>query len=225
MRICCGAFKTSPVSAIQVELGGLPLDLRQKQLIMNYWVNLKGHSENGHPTVRTLLPCWESERAKRECFAWKSKRVADYMMLAEMQLSPTVSLPVTPPWLFPIVSVDFCVLDKVKSRRFLGNVYELVEERLGAFHSSSIAVYTDGSKDPNSGCTDFAVVIPVLQVTIKKKTPDHLVVFTVELLAISAAMQWVADSQEKDVIICSNSSSALSSIQNFKSSSRQDLIN
>ena len=36
LRLCCVAFKTSPVSTVQVEMGEMPLHLRRKQLKMNY---------------------------------------------------------------------------------------------------------------------------------------------------------------------------------------------
>ncbi len=59
LRLCCGAFKTTHVSALQVEVDEITLQIRRKQLMMNYWVNLQSHSEDRHPTVKVLLPCWE----------------------------------------------------------------------------------------------------------------------------------------------------------------------
>ncbi|XP_051991578.1 zinc-alpha-2-glycoprotein-like isoform X2 [Xyrauchen texanus] len=49
LRICCGAYPSSPVSALQVEMGEMPIHLRRKQLILAYWVNLKGQKDS-HPT-------------------------------------------------------------------------------------------------------------------------------------------------------------------------------
>ena len=53
LRVCSGAFKSSPVPALQVEMGDMPLELRRKQLMGNYWANLRGHSES-HPTKGVL---------------------------------------------------------------------------------------------------------------------------------------------------------------------------
>ncbi len=36
LKLCCGAFKTTPLSALQVEMGEFPLELRRKQLMVNY---------------------------------------------------------------------------------------------------------------------------------------------------------------------------------------------
>ncbi len=78
LRIVAGL---SPACAIQVEMGELPLHLRYKQLMMNYWANLKGHNEEKHPTVKGLNPCWESLKAKDECFVWSSNKMAKEMGL------------------------------------------------------------------------------------------------------------------------------------------------
>lgn len=42
MRVCLGAMKTSPISALQVEMGEMPLELRRKQIAVTYWINLQG---------------------------------------------------------------------------------------------------------------------------------------------------------------------------------------
>ncbi len=52
LRVCSGAFKTSPVPALQ-EMGEMPLALRRRQLMTNYWANLQGHNDF-HPTKEVL---------------------------------------------------------------------------------------------------------------------------------------------------------------------------
>jgi len=80
LRICIWAVRTSPVCAIQVETGKMPLGLRRKQLLVNYWVNLIGH-EGIHPTKKVLQACWESKRVKEvkrvwmeRCVLWKKSQ-------------------------------------------------------------------------------------------------------------------------------------------------------
>ncbi len=90
LRLCCGAFKTTPVSALQVEVGEMPFKIRRKQSMMNYWVNLQGHSEDRHPTVNVFLLCWEEERSKQKCFAWNSDKEARDMILSQKRYIPTV---------------------------------------------------------------------------------------------------------------------------------------
>ena len=216
LRLCCGAFKTTPASALQVEMGEMPLRIRHKQLMMNYWTNLQGHSEDHHPTTKVLLPCWERERAKRECFAWSSETVARDMSLNQKRYIPTVPLSVTPPWLFPSVSIDFYILEKVQVHKDFGNIAVLVEDRLQTLYQTFIPEYTDGSKDPNTGSTGFALSIPTLKVSVKRRTS----VYTVEMIAIATALQWIEELQIKKVILCTDSCSALMSLQSYTSHSR-----
>lgn len=35
LRLCCGAFKTTPVAALQVEMNEMPLDIRRNQIALN----------------------------------------------------------------------------------------------------------------------------------------------------------------------------------------------
>ena len=44
LRLCCGAFRTSPVPALLVENGEMPLWLRRIKLGLQYWVKLRGCS-------------------------------------------------------------------------------------------------------------------------------------------------------------------------------------
>lgn len=46
LNVCCGAKKTTPVSALQVEMGGMPLEIRREQISVVYWAHLGGHGEN-----------------------------------------------------------------------------------------------------------------------------------------------------------------------------------
>lgn len=53
LRECCGAIKITPVLALQVLTGEMLLELRRKQLMVNYWVDLKGQAEQ-HPAKQLL---------------------------------------------------------------------------------------------------------------------------------------------------------------------------
>lgn len=48
MRICCGAIKTSPIASLQVEMGEMPIGLRCKYNLLNYWANIRGCSKDDH---------------------------------------------------------------------------------------------------------------------------------------------------------------------------------
>lgn len=69
LRICCGAFRSSPVTALQVEMGETPLDIREIHLKIIYWTGIKGHFTN-HPVKKILESCWEYEQTYLNSFDW-----------------------------------------------------------------------------------------------------------------------------------------------------------
>lgn len=46
LRICSGAFKTSPVDSLYADTEELPLDLCQEELGLRYMIKLRGSPEN-----------------------------------------------------------------------------------------------------------------------------------------------------------------------------------
>ena len=53
IRTCTEAFKTSPISALQVEVSDMLLRIRTDQIMAAYWVSFEGHGAL-HPTKATL---------------------------------------------------------------------------------------------------------------------------------------------------------------------------
>ena len=53
LRICLGAYRTSPVSSLQVLTHGPPLEFRREQLSLQYCTKLKSNTLN--PTHKTVF--------------------------------------------------------------------------------------------------------------------------------------------------------------------------
>lgn len=85
----------------------------------------------------------------------------------------------------------------------------------------TVQIYTDGSKDSESGITAAAVYIPHFKVKISKIISNHISVFT-EIIAIFLALQWI-EVQPIRSVICTDSLSVLSLLSG-KSTARQDMI-
>ncbi len=109
LRICLGAIRTSPVCALQVEAGEMPLWIRRKQLVANYWINLRGHGEN-HPTKKVLQNCWEKERRKKESFGWTGDLIAKEMDIYDKEFASTVVWTNKPIWTMENTKVDIELL-------------------------------------------------------------------------------------------------------------------
>jgi len=58
LRICLGAYRTSPVSSLQVFAHELPVELRREQLSLPYCTKLKSNTLN--PTHKTVFQPWAS---------------------------------------------------------------------------------------------------------------------------------------------------------------------
>ncbi|CAC5406125.1 unnamed protein product [Mytilus coruscus] len=86
-------------------------------------------------------------------------------------------------------------------------------------------IYTDGSKDPASGKTGYAFLIPSRLVASYKRTSDNLSVYTTEMTAIYHSLMWLFSNQQpgQKVVILTDSYSAIQSIQN-NVSSRPDIL-
>ena len=209
LRICCGAFRTSPVPALQVETGEMPLHLRRLKLSMAYWVNLKGNNAS-HPTKEVLNECWEYGRSQICSFGWESNRLASQLEIEDITCSKTLPLATTSPWLF-------------SSPRVIIETKENVGQYLSMCYNTT-KIYTDASKDCE-GKTGIGVYIPESDIYIKKRATDQLSIFAAEMAAIIIALQWLEETRLPKAIICSDSMSSLTSIQNGESTCRQDLLN
>jgi ribonuclease HI len=223
LRISCGAFRTSPIPAMQVEMAEMPLDVRRLQLKMSYWSTLKGHDEN-HPVKKILEKCWEYGKGEINSFGWNVGKEAQNIGINNINISPTVVIPSIPPWLFLKPDVDLTLQDKMKKKEIIITKDIVVKQHLSQEYYNSIQIFTDGSKSPDTGLTAAAVFIPHFKYSIERRITDHVSVYTAEMIGILMALQWVEEVHPRDVVICSDSYSALMSINSGKSASRQDIL-
>lgn len=60
LRICSGAFRTTPISALLVEVGETPLHIRRQKLGLQYWARLTGLKHDSSAKC-LLTDYWEFE--------------------------------------------------------------------------------------------------------------------------------------------------------------------
>jgi len=187
LRLCTGAFCTSSAVAMQVEMGEMPLQLRREQLAANYWANLQGQGRS-HPTRAVWQFCWEHEKVKIQSFGWVGDTIGKEMGLEGKEFSPTVPLPVRPPWLLWQTSVDLEILNTHLRNRAEVDICQIFCDRMSDRYGEYLVIFTDGSKDPESGKAGAAFSVPKMGVEMKKRISDNLSVFTVELVAVWLAL-------------------------------------
>lgn len=102
LRICTGAFRTTPILSLLVEAGEVPLRLRRAKLALNYFVKIKS-SGSALPSFSLLTECWEfrkgESRLNRFSVLHSVKTYAEELKLNERKMVPSVYWPSIPHWI------------------------------------------------------------------------------------------------------------------------------
>ena len=157
LQICTGAVRSSPVCSLQVETGEMPLCLRRKQLQANYWVSLMGQRDD-HPVKITIQESWEREVARLPSFEWTRKAVAREMSIHDKNFCTGVLWPSVPLWELEVPKIDLKVLE-FKSDNPESNLVHQFQCRVIERYKDHIFIFTDGSKDPETGIKGAAFVV------------------------------------------------------------------
>ena len=144
LRICTGAFRTSPVESIYVDAGELPLHLRREELGLRYIQRIKSNPSN--PSFKVLGDCnstlYTKPRSSKPFQVRINEEVDDPNV--KRQKIKEIDYPIYPPWLMPKLNVCPKIVTKKNTSdeecrsRFL--------DHDNSHHKNHIRVFTDGSK-------------------------------------------------------------------------------
>jgi len=87
-----------------------------------------------------------------------------------------------------------------------------------------VQIFTDGSKQPETGKVAIAYVIPEFDIHFHARVSDHLSVYSAKLIAIVMALQWVEQIKPLRVVVWSDSLSALENFKLGNTSERHDIV-
>ena len=207
IRICTGAYRTSPIDSLYVDAGIGPLALRREELGLRYMARILTSKLNPNYkyVVRPLDKAPNKPRLPRPL----EVRLEDGAR--EVGLFPPVIAEICPskfpPWCCPAVNI--CPIRE--SKRDSSDMLKSSFLAHASEHSSSVNLYTDGSKSSDGvGC---AVVSE--STILKKKLPPVSSSFTAELFAILSALIFIFNnkSSNNSYVILTDSMSALSSLK------------
>lgn len=217
LRVCCGAFRTTSIPALLVEMGEMPLRIRRDKLGLHYWAKLRGIIYSS--AVKCILEdSWEfTGKDKKTNFFHLIKEKAESIGLAQVEVSGNVWSP-QPVWQLPEPMVDLSLLENSKHI-----TKEQVDEFINDF-DQHVHIFTDGSKDPVSGKTGLGVYVAGGQLQQSTRISDKVSVYTAELKAILCALEWIEQSKPLNSLICSDSAAALLSLKDGTSRSRPDIL-
>ena len=209
LRICLGAFRTSPVVSLCVEANEPPLELRRKKLSIQYAIRLKGNPTNpAYECVfnNTNEDLYDGTNRVRPFGLNVKYDLADLDIDTDAILAEDV--PPFPPWEYIPPSINLSLCDVKKSsvdpsalkQRFLDLHHHLYNDR--------IAIYTDGSKAENK----VSAAAYVNGRFFVRRLPDGASVYSAELTALSLAIQYINNSDDCRFVIFSDSLSALQAL-------------
>ena len=215
LRLCLGAFRSSPVESLYVESHEPPLQIRRDKLALQYMIKLKANPQNPaydvvfHPKHKKL---YDSKESITETFGLYGKKL---LKRAKIKLENTAinSIPDVPIWDSKHISVDLSLseLDKssTSSDVFISKFNESKER-----YTDYCQIYTDGSKiEEKVACAVFIHDCGPLSYRL----PDGCSVFTAEVEAIYKALLFARYSKRKYFVIFSDSMSALQAIDSQES--------
>ena len=219
LKICCGATKGTPIAALQVECGEMPLDIRRVEQSLKYSAKLETFNE--HQTKCILQPAWKSRRVKRNRTTFL-ETIEPHMDGEQVQ---KIDFPHTPPWqqIRPVVNTTLHnQIDKKNTD--LTIMRQLTLTHIHEHQGDKIAIFTDGSRNEN-GRVGGAIYSKQLQTTQQFRITDHNSILTAELVAIHRAITIIKASKDiNHFIIFTDSLAAAQTIETGSSNSKPHLI-
>ncbi|GFY33810.1 putative RNA-directed DNA polymerase from transposon X-element [Trichonephila clavipes] len=212
LRICSGAFRTSPVQSLYVNCHQLPLDLRRRKLSLAYYSKIL--SVPSHPLQNVYM-----STSMKRLYDARPSNIRPFMDRMKLHISeldlPNVhiqqrNLFLFQPWSTPRFHYinPFATYSK-------STVAPVVYQRVFAYHrsqySSYSTIYTDGSKRADYvGC---GVVIEDIMHGYRLDTSCSI--FTAEAVAIYRALQLIDSNMPRKYCIYTDSMSVLEALENY----------
>ena len=208
LRLCLGAFRSSPKVSLCVEAGIPPLALRRRKLSLQYAIRVMAQEKN--PTHDTIFT-EDLSVFDRRPNAKKPYAVTARTLLSEVEITPDMVMKVgpakSPPWTVatPVILFDLAKNKKGETEQsvFIKNL-ETIRKKYKGYNE----VYTDGSKDGKR--VGFAAHTPLgdrLGALHGKST-----IFTAEGYAVRSGFEWIRVSGRNKFILFSDSKSFLEAL-------------
>ncbi|GBO16061.1 hypothetical protein AVEN_192979-1 [Araneus ventricosus] len=212
LRLCSGAFRTSPVKSLYVECCEPALELKRQMLSLHYYFKIQSNSN--HPfhdfKLRPFLIRLQNDRKSFiSVFFTRVQDILNDLNLLHLHVTPEPKINF-PPWGIPVVQFLNPFKTFIKSDT-AGIIYQQIFIEHRQEYNDFIAIYTDSSK--SSDHVSFAVIFP--NTTFSFKLHPSCSVFTAEIAAVLLALEKISDCLERKFIIYTDSLSVLESLKSF----------
>ena len=213
LRLCLGAFRTSPAESLYAEANEPSLSDRRLKLSMQYANKLSSNPSNPafdcvfKPKYVTLF---ERKPAMIPTFGLRIKPHLEDCNI-DIESVATLAVPEIPPWLFTQPDIVFDMDKQNKSTTHPALFHEQFDSIRMTYRDYK-SYYTDGSKDGDT----VAAAAVTFDNAVSKRLPDRSSIFSAEANAILLALNLIEQSTFHKNIIYSDSHSCLMALRNLK---------
>ena len=216
LRLATGAFRTSPETSLHVETNTLPLELRRKQLTLQYAIKIGSTPQN--PVFNCLFETPEliTQKTKKNKTAIKPIGLRIKADLRKINFQPqnliAYKTPNPPLWELTEANIDLELTKFPKQTTtpltYRENFYKILYEK----YKNDKIIYTDGSK---SDTAVGAAAVPMIDDLdeINARLPDVASIYTGEATALDMALSTINKAKETKFVICTDSLSCLKALK------------
>ena len=215
LRLCLGAFRTSPVESLYIDAHEPSLGARRAQLSLQYATKIK--SLPNHPAHNAVFDNTYMKlfNARPSAIPTFGHRIKQFLTASNIDFSDILETPsyfILPPWCIkpPKIMLD---LVHLKKDRTDASIYQQPFLEIRDRYRDYIPVYTDGSRDGNS--VAYATVSPS-DTEFSMRLPDSASIFTAEIWAIIKALDEMKNASASKFIIFTYSLSCLQALLYMK---------
>ena len=215
IRLCTGAFKSSPVTSLCAEAAEPPLEYRRWQLGLQHYVRMQRLADCSYYAniLNNESHHLYAENDDKAPIDIRMHHIANKMQLTNFRVLPC-QYPLEPQWRLSETVV--CCDPIISSEKdYNPDVLKLIyTEHIDEAHADSMQVFTDGSKNQNgTGC---AYVLNNEENSFKLK--KHSSIFTAELYSIFKVLQCIENVHNRNFTNVTDSKSSIQAIQNINNS-------
>ena len=217
LRICLGAFKSSPIESLNVEANVYPLRFRRKRLALQYGLKIKSNKDNAaydcifqHAHPENYVDENQTRIIKKP-FAYDFQSEVEASNISVEKIMP-VRIPDIPIWDGPEIKINFDLTEFNKhsttSQIFLSKYREILPR-----YDGYCQIFTDGSKHNDQTASAYHGFFGTRAFRIS----NNASVFTAEVEAIRSALNYIKVSHMDRFVIFCDSKSVLEAIDSHDS--------
>ncbi|XP_072384390.1 uncharacterized protein [Diabrotica undecimpunctata] len=209
LRICLGAFRSSPAESLCDEALEPPLFIRRQLLLSSYFTRVSANPKN--PVFKLINIPHAPKNRDRSVYPLP-QLVNPLLAAIDLNITTPISTSNNPPWTNKLPAFNTSLTRHKKEDTPKQLLRQLFQETINAKQYNQV-LYTDASKDEkNTGC---AVCTENITLALYR-LPTTCSIHTAELYGILKALE-MSSPNIKSLAICTDSLSSIQSIANIYS--------